>query len=391
MLARAALLMLTAWLLASVPAAAQIEVCSSAKISAGAAYAQARAGCLAKSLAKGAEPDALCITKALDKLQKAFAKAEAKGSCSSLADLAPAEDVLADALEDGFDAVATNDLVCCDSSGAVCTYRLTALDCTDGGGTAGPPGTVCQGDGTCGSVDAQTGGPCCEGIAGVDPSIEGACGTGAIIIAPCTDPGLTLALDYFPDAWCHPGAGCVNASEPARTKCTSGQVKAIGNHLAAVLKCNAKAVKKGLPVDLVCLGKAESKFQKTFAAALKKDDCLAPSAAAPLLTVSNEAADLTVATLHPETRFCCELALGCFYTETGSECTTLGGQAGTGECDADGTCKAPPLEEGGCCQGVPNLGAIDRCIGGATQIECDNLSGEFVGDALCLMSQVCID
>jgi hypothetical protein len=370
------------------PGAAQVDVCSSRKISAGAAYIQARANCLGKALAKGVEPDSLCIAKALTKLQKGFEKAEAKGSCTSLADLAPAEDVLADALDDGFDAVATNEVVCCDESTTICTYRSDALDCTDGGGTPGLPGSVCQGDGTCGPISQQLGGPCCEGVDAAKPSIEGACATGPALAGICID----LSLSFFPDRWCHPGVGCVNASEPARTKCTSAQVKAIGKHVAAVLRCNAKAIQKSLPVDLVCLGKAESKLVKAFAAARKRGDCMAESTDGPVLTVGNDAAALVVKILHPETRFCCELALGCFYTETGPECSGLGGQpVGTGECDADGTCKAPPLEEGGCCSGVPNLGAIDRCIGGTTQIECDNLSGEYVDDALCLAAQVCID
>ena len=52
---------------------------------------------------------------------------------------------------------------------------------------------------------------------------------------------------------------------------------------------------------------------------------------------------------------------------------------------------ASPLADGGCCQGVPNLGAIDRCVGGTTSIECTNLSGEFVADGLCTMGQACVE
>lgn len=373
------------------PSFAQVEDCGAKKLTAGAAYVQARANCIGKALAKGLEPDPLCITKALDKLGKAFAKAEAKGRCASLADLGPAEDVLGDALEDGFDLVATNELVCCDEDGvALCTYRIDAQSCLDSMGVPGAPGTMCQGDGSCAAPTAQTGGPCCEGTDVISAQYEGACAAGPTILPACTDPALNDVLHFVPDAWCHPGAGCVNESEPARTKCTSAQVKAIGKHVAGLLKCHAKAAKKGQPVDLLCLGKAESALAKAFTNAAKKDDCLAPADVTPVNTLGVETAELAARTLVPETTVCCAFVAGCFYVEDAAECTALGFAAGTGECDGDGTCKAPPLADGGCCQDVPNLGAIDRCIGGTTSIECTNVSGEFVSDARCVMGQACI-
>jgi hypothetical protein len=249
---------------------------------------------------------------------------------------------------------------------------------------------VCQGDGSCGAPTLQLGGPCCEGVSLIGKDFEGACGAGPSLIPACTTSGLDF-LHFVEDAWCHPGAGCVNASEPAQTKCTSAQVKAIGKHVAAVLKCHAKAAKKGAAVDLLCLGKAESALAKAFTIAAKKDDCLAPVEPGPLLTLGTETANLAADILVPETTFCCEIPEGCFYAEDAADCTTLGGAAGTGECDGDGTCKAPPLADGGCCQSVPNLGTALRCIGGATSIECTNLQGEFVADGLCTMGQACIE
>jgi hypothetical protein len=373
--------------LAAAPSAAQVEDCGAKKLVAGAAYVQSRANCIGKALAKGAEPDPLCIAKALDKLEKGFAKAEAKGGCASLADLGPIEDVLGDALEGAFDEVAVNDLVCCDEDGSICTFRVDAQSCLDALGTPAPPGSVCRADGSCGPVVAATG-PCCEGIAVVDEDFEGACAAGPFVLPACTSDDFDFRL--VEDAYCHPGAGCVNASEPARTKCTSVQLKAIGKHVAAVLKCHAKAAKKAQAVDLVCLGKAESALGKAFTNAAKKGDCLAATEPGPVLTLGNDAANLAVSTLLPETTFCCELAEGCFYAEDAADCTTLGGMAGTGECDGDGTCKAPPLADGGCCQGVPNLGAIDRCVGGTDSVECTNLAGEHVTDARCVMGQACI-
>jgi hypothetical protein len=386
-LGRAVALALTiaAW---AAPSAAQVGDCGAKKLAAGAAYVQARANCIGKGLAKGLEPDPLCFAKALDKLQRSFAKAEAKGGCASLADLGPTEDVLGDALEDAFDEVAVSELVCCDEDGNLCAYRVDAQSCLDAMGVPGVPGDVCRADGSCGPVIAATG-PCCEGVAVVKDELEGACATGAQVQPACESDDFDFTL--VEDAWCHPGAGCVNASEPARTKCTSAQLKAIGKHVAALLKCHAKAAKKGQPVDLVCLGKAESNLAKAFTNAAKKGDCLAGTGSGPLQTLGTEAANLAAAILLPTETFCCEVAEGCFYAEDAADCTTLGGTAGTGECDGDGTCKAPPLNDGGCCQGVPNLGAIDRCVGGTTSIECTNLSGEFVADGLCTMGQACVE
>jgi hypothetical protein len=372
--------------LAGAPSAAQTTVCSSLKIQASGAYFLARANCVGKALAKGLEPDALCIAKALTKLQKAFEKAEAKGTCASLSDLAPVEDVVADALDDGFDAVAAVGATCCDGSNDTCTFR-SAQGCTDVGGTVGAAGSVCQADGTCGPFPGGTPGDCCDDIGDLLPELDGSCITGPRIGAICVNEGFPLVEG----GTCHPEIGCVVASEPVRTRCTSAKLKAQGKFFSAVAKCQAKALKKSQPVELECLAKAESKLSKAFTAAEKKDDCLGRNDFSPALSVLNQARDLVVAILDPDTTYCCEGASGCFYTSTGPECSSNGGApVGAGECDSDGTCKAPPLSEGGCCRGVP-LGAIDRCVGGTTQVECTNLGGEYVGDALCLMGQVCID
>jgi len=366
------------------PSGAQTADCSASKLQAGGRYFQARAGCLAKALAKGLEPDALCVAKALTKLQTSFVKAQGKGPCVSLADLSPVEDVLADALDDGFDAVAMVDATCCDGTNDICTYQ-SEQSCMDAGGTPGAAGTVCQADGTCGPFPNAATGTCCDGIGDLIPNLDASCVSGPDVVAACVGEGLPLV----PDATCHPELGCVLASEPVRTRCTSGKVKALGRFLSAVAKCHAKALKTGA-IDLLCLAKAESKLQKAFASAENKDDCLARNDATAALTALNDARELLVQILDPETTFCCEGASTCMYTRTGPECTTLGGTPVAGECNGDGTCKAPPLEEGGCCQGLP-IGAKERCVGGITALQCSNLNGEYVDDALCLAGQICID
>ena len=378
---RLAVLALAAALTAA-PGAAQ-DVCSSQKAQAAGRYFQARANCFAKGLAKGLEPDALCITKALTKLESAFQKAEAKGPCPSLADLAPVEDVLADALADGFDAVSQVALTCCDTSGDTCIFQ-NAQDCTDNGGTAGAPGTVCLADGTCGAITTSAFGGCCGDLDEVLPGTQGACITGDSIGAAC----LLEDLPVIDNGNCHPEVGCVLASEPPRSKCTSAKLKAQGGYLAAAAKCHAKALKKSAPVEATCLAAAESKLGKAFTAAEKKQDCLGRNDLAAALGVLIDARDLGIAIVAPATTFCCQGSGACYYTADAAECTGLGGTAGTGECDGDGTCKAPPLEEGGCCEGTV-LGG--HCVGGPSSMDCAVLGGEYTADALCLMAQVCID
>jgi hypothetical protein len=369
----------------AVPAAAQ-DVCSSQKALAAGVYFQARANCVAKGLAKGLEPDALCISKALTKLQTSFEKAGAKGPCPSLADLAPVEDVLADALDDGLEIVSQGDETCCNTSSSVCLFQ-NAQDCTDAGGAPGPPGSVCLADGTCGSIDTVAAGGCCGDLDAALPGTQGVCVSGPTIAPICSTDGLPV-LD---GANCHAEIGCVLATEPLRSKCTSAKVKAQGRTFAAAAKCHAKALKKSAPVDPVCLAAAESKLAKAFTAAEKKKDCLGRADLAAALGVLNGARELSVAIVAPATTFCCEGVAGCYYTETSAECEGFGGTpVGSGECDGDGTCKAPPLEEGGCCEGV-TLPPLERCVAGPTAMECTNMGGEFVGDALCLMAQVCID
>jgi hypothetical protein len=362
------------------------DVCSSQKAQAAGRYFSARANCLATGLGKGLEPDALCVSKALTKLQTSFGKAEAKGPCPSLADLAPVEDVLADALDDGFDAVSQVTATCCVGSSGNCLFR-GAQDCLDSNGVPGGQGTVCLADGTCGPINSATLGACCEVADLGIPGIQGVCTTGPTVGAICLNEGLPTT----DNGNCHPEAGCRTASEPPRSKCTSAKLKAQGRYLASAMKCHAKALKKSQPVDATCLAAAESKLQKSFTAAEKKNDCLGRNDLGAALIALNAGRELGIEIVAPATTFCCEGVEGCFYTGTSPECAGLGGTpVGTGECDADGTCKAPPLEEGGCCESV-TLGAIDRCVGGTTALECTNLGGELVGDALCLMAQVCID
>ena len=56
-------------------------------------------------------------------------------------------------------------------------------------------------------------------------------------------------------------------------KCAGAKRKAAGKHAAAELSCNAKAVKKNVPVDGQCLEKAETALRNAFARAENKGGC----------------------------------------------------------------------------------------------------------------------
>ena len=59
------------------------QVCDAAKIKAASNKAKAQLTCYAKAVLKGTSVDPECLTKAEDKYFTAFAKADAKGPCSS--------------------------------------------------------------------------------------------------------------------------------------------------------------------------------------------------------------------------------------------------------------------------------------------------------------------
>jgi hypothetical protein len=71
-------------------------------------------------------------------------------------------------------------------------------------------------------------------------------------------------------------ATSVHAGTDPAIKCQSKKLKATGKAAASLLKCHAKAVKKGAGVDTSCLDKASEKLSKLFASAEKKVACTDP-------------------------------------------------------------------------------------------------------------------
>jgi hypothetical protein len=192
-----------AWLLAGVaPASAAASQCTAAQYKASGAYAKRVAGCHAKALKRGDPVDALCLAKALSKLQKAAAKAEAKGDCLG----ASVPDELKDSTDRGIDELAAiiepPPGTCC-AAPAACYWAPDAATCTASTGTPGPAGSVCRADATCGDPPAGAT-HCCEGVP--LPPLVGVCAAGPLLTSTaCSGSGGSFhaAAACRPDQLCH--------------------------------------------------------------------------------------------------------------------------------------------------------------------------------------------
>jgi hypothetical protein len=61
--------------------------------------------------------------------------------------------------------------------------------------------------------------------------------------------------------------------DPTENDCASAKLKAAGKKCSCKLKCRSKAAAKGVPVDLACLSKCETKFALSFVKAEDKGGC----------------------------------------------------------------------------------------------------------------------
>ena len=60
---------------------------------------------------------------------------------------------------------------------------------------------------------------------------------------------------------------------PTASKCSSKELAAAGKKAGGVIKCYAKAVGKGLPVDTACTGAASTKFGASWTKATSAGGC----------------------------------------------------------------------------------------------------------------------
>jgi hypothetical protein len=177
--------------------------CMAAKFKAGGAYVQTMARCRAKVATKGLPVDLACETKALAKLQTAWAKAEAKGDClldGNIGDAQEAGNTYIGALRD---IVAAEPLCCTRSLGGgggpfQCSFVATEDECIGEGGIGvGNPGDACGSSGQCEPPASVEPGACC--------AIEDDCFAGAVEAGECATAGGTFTAT---GALCLPSGEC---------------------------------------------------------------------------------------------------------------------------------------------------------------------------------------
>lgn len=167
------------------------SVCTTLKFKAAGQAALAKAKCESSAAKNGTAVDPTCIAKAEARLAKKFSKAEKKGDCVNVGDLASAQSEVDDFVT-GLRAALisppptpTPGPICCDT-GTSCWHGFDGTGCVDFGGTVAAPGTACDGaTGTCRTPPVGTGNCCylpslviCEG--GPDLDLAGCVAGGGL-------------------------------------------------------------------------------------------------------------------------------------------------------------------------------------------------------------------
>lgn len=101
-------------------------------------------------------------------------------------------------------------------------------------------------------------------------------------------------------------APVAEAATPAQ-KCAATKLKAATRKTAAELKCHKKALLTGGPVDAACLGKAQEKFAKAFAAAEARGGCASEGDAAQVADSIDVFVDELVAGFEPPVSFAADV------------------------------------------------------------------------------------
>lgn len=174
--------------------------CTAQKLKAFGAYQQQIAGCRSKAVAKGEPTDGLCAAKAVNKLEKAFEKAEKKDDCLETREA----DFVIGRGADYLDRAATileGHPICCESSSSECNFVTAEVECTAISGTIGSIGSVCGPAGNCVGPPPPPS-ECCDGV----PGLGTGCASGLAEV-DCTG----LGGFYLPAATCEPTGNCVIA------------------------------------------------------------------------------------------------------------------------------------------------------------------------------------
>jgi ELWxxDGT repeat protein len=134
--------------------------------------------------------------------------------------------------------------------------------------------------------------------------VEGAAATLVADILPGpagSDPkGLTAvndALYFWASDGSHGGELWAVKEAPAKSKCASKKMTALGKNVFAAAKCYAKAVSKGVAVDAACLAKADGKLGTAVAKAEASADCTTTGDTAALASAAGAFVDTAVTTI----------------------------------------------------------------------------------------------
>lgn len=99
----------------------------------------------------------------------------------------------------------------------------------------------------------------------------------------CATVGDAPAIEAQVDAFVADAVAALpDGGTPEGAKCASTKVQAAGKKADAKLKCNSKAIGKGLAVDGECITKAEAKFITAYTKAEAKGDCATTGDAAAI-------------------------------------------------------------------------------------------------------------
>jgi hypothetical protein len=199
-----------------------------------------------------------------------------------------------------------------------------------------------------------------------------------------------------------PGAIGLDADAVAATAtdtCAAAKVRAAGKRVYDEAKCHQKALLVATAVDPGCIARAETRFLAALAKADLAVACQGTAAAFDTIvgtcvesiatggvTTTTPTTTTTSTTGIPGASICCQGTSLCIQADasTPDGCAAFGtpvpGAAGSVCGGTTGTCDAPPVTGGPCCQ-------IDGlfCLGGPSlnQANCDSLTGTFSASATC--------
>jgi hypothetical protein len=139
------------------------------------------------------------------------------------------------------------------------------------------------------------------------------------------------------------------------SKCTAAKHQAAGEYARALEACRAKAVKRNVALDPACEAKALAAFEKRFAKAERKADCIATSEGGLAAEAAGQFVADLAASLERGEGVCCALTEGCGWVTDPTACAAFMGEPGPEGTVCDGTgCVAAPAAGGPCCEAPGN-------------------------------------